>query len=146
MTERQSELRAALKAALQPVLDQLALLEEEIAERETELRSLKDLRTKTRAIAHSLDPKLPPGRGQRSAKGGRGPGRAMAAAETVERIREWLVANIGSNEYSAPGLMEDGFDLTSYATLTAALSQLHGEGAIRLDHQEKGGRKVYRLT
>jgi hypothetical protein len=145
MTERHQEIQAALQAAVQPVLEQLEQLEQEIKGREAELADLRKLRTRTKQIAHSLDPEQPAGRGQRPKKG---KASLKAAPETVDKIYLHLQEHVPEGEtFSGPGLMDNGFDLTSYATLNAALLQLQEQGRIRLDKVDKqGGRRIWKLT
>lgn len=140
------DIEQSLRAALQPVLDQLAAIEREIEQKQAEIAELRQQASRARKIAQLIDPVS-----QSTVKRQPGPKRVnVVKAETVEMIWAYLVEHVPNGDsFSVPQLLEDGFDLRSDNTLARALEQLADQGRIRLDSvggPQSNTRKNYKLV
>ena len=138
MTE--SYLDEAFKAAVDPVSQELARIEELIVAREADLAVLKASRTRGRKLLAVLDPSTEQ---PKKKKGGAGSRVSDARIETIlDNIRKWN----GGGTFTARNVQElTGLHQT---TCHKALKALHDRGQVRLDHMggARGTTKVYALV
>jgi Mn-dependent DtxR family transcriptional regulator len=138
--------RAELVNLAAPLRTQVKALDKEIADAES---ALADMHATRRDAARALslldptfEPKSKPGpKPKTSSSGG-----THVAPDTVDRIQTWLRAHANGEPFAPRELMEAGYDVTSRATLTNALHQMHEQGLLRLDRRGMGGAKFYRFA
>lgn len=140
------EFEARLAALVEPLAGELELINRELAATEALVVGLKDKRRRVAKVLTELDPTNYP-----SAKTTKTSTNTKVRTETLDRIRDWLVAHRSeldaANGFSAPSLISDhGFKVVARATLQHALNELHSRGAVRLDRRGKGGAKIYVLV
>ena len=124
-----TELDKAMRAAVDPVMQELDAIESLIVSREEELAELKAARSRGQKLIALLDPENAPApKKKRSAESHIGEG-------TVEKILGNVQAYVGANghtTFNADTVSElTGIHVT---TIHKGLKVLHERGTIRLDH------------
>lgn len=134
---------AALQEALEPLRQQMAMIETEITQLEERLRDRRNVRTNVGRALIALDPQWA---ADHRPKGKKSKGGPRMSDEKLEKLRA-LIRERGPNaDLSAPELAPALGLATS--TLNPALSYLADQGFLRLDRMggQRGTTKFYRYT
>lgn len=143
-------MRRTLDATLQPVRDQLALVDDEIARLSKELTAVRNVRQDLARVLRAADPDTPrPGikHGQKlKTASGKG-----VSEERREAVHAWLLAHIRNGEtfYASALVTRPDWDeskLGTQSNLAKSLNSLHDQGLITLDRLGKGGAKHFKLA
>ena len=131
---------AAVDAMLTPLRDTLAKIDNEIAEHEAAIATLKQARAKPARILAAAE-RTPAKPGPKVSKG-------SVSEERLDALADWLRANMNGQEFYSTGLIarEDFTIIPSQSHLSKALVALQDRGVIRLDSKGIGGRKVFKLV
>jgi hypothetical protein len=149
-----ARLQQEMAAITKPLSDHYAELERTIAGMETELNALRKARTQLRQTLRAIDPELVPTNGKKKL-----PAAKKHSGATLKLTMEWLSAR--RDEIDAMGgihasgivnghgeLLRPDWDvpITSQASVSAALRQLHDQGFLRLDHLGNGGARYFKVV
>lgn len=145
MNENIQGLLGNVLAAVQPVRDSLAKIEEEITEREAELSALRTARSQAKKVLAIIDPQAAKPERKRAARG--------TNPERITEVIEFIRARFNGEGFSGSQVIthpEFRSELhLSNQYLHAIIKNAHEQGLIRLDHvgTERSPReKIYFLT
>lgn len=138
MPDESSKWRETLDDVLAPLRAQRDTVENAIAEKEQELKELRNVRSEIVRVLSAAEPK--------KTRAKRKPGETVlqsVSAAKLDALTEYVRNAFDSEAFSGPEIMKRGdFDLMSEPTLRSALENLSARGVIRLD--SVGGPKAAR--
>jgi hypothetical protein len=138
------ELNAELAALVQPLIERVERIDEELAEISKRTTELREIRKRAETTIRNLDPSRVPTKET--------PPTGFAPSETkIEELRSYLGTHrdsLNEDGFSSADLIkrDDWNGLASASYTSVLLRTLHDRGIVRLDRRGTGGAKIFRLV
>ena len=135
-------INAAVDALLQPLRDQLAVVDAELETLETRKTELREVRARINRLIGSNAPKAKPKQHVKR----------QSSEESINALHEWLTTHVNGETFYVRQLIEreDWNGLMSDSYASKCMKDLHERGVVRLVSKRVPGKRgsvyVYQLT